>query len=237
MNATKPKTPARELMEGVRDLKQAEAMDASGDFVMAAWVKRDAMKKIDPQRKPASLEDVRATGAIAEHYVESGRGELSVRLVDTAMAPSVLAASAQVARMQLAENAGCLDLSSDVAATVRPSNSLERMLADQLSACHSHGMKLMARAAGWTEAAERSDHKRHSDTSAAAVEAARLTNAAARMMGQFNEGLLTLTKLRNGGQQQVTVVHQHVAVGDGGQAVVAGTMHRGRGRKREGGLS
>ena len=239
MNASNSKTPAAVFMEGDQDLKISAAMATTGDHVMADWVKKGALAKMDPFRQPASLEAVRATGALAEHYVESGKGELSVRLVDTAVAASVLAAGAQVARMRLAENAGCLELSADVCATVRPDNSLERMLADQLAACHSHGMKLLARAAGWAEAAERCDFRQHGDASAAAVEASRLTNAASRMMSQFNEGLLTLAKIRTGGQQQVTVthVHQQIAVGDGGQAVVAGTMSRGRGKKRDGGVS
>jgi acyl-CoA thioesterase FadM len=52
------------------------------------------------------------------------------------------------------------------------------------------------------------------------VEAARLTNAAARMMRVYQEAFLTLQKIRTGGKQ--TVVVQHVQVSDGGQAVVAG---------------
>ena len=51
---------------------------------------------------------------------------------------------------------------------------------------------------------------------------ARLSNAAARMMRIFQEGLLTLQKIRTGGKQ--TVVVQHVQVSEGGQAVIAGSM-------------
>jgi hypothetical protein len=54
------------------------------------------------------------------------------------------------------------------------------------------------------------------------VEVARLSNAAARMMQIFQEGLLVLQKLRTGGKQ--TVVVQHVQVSDGGQAVIAGSV-------------
>jgi tetratricopeptide (TPR) repeat protein len=42
------------------------------------------------------------------------------------------------------------------------------------------------------------------------------------MMQIYQEGLLTLQKLRTGGKQ--TVVVQHVQVSDGGQAVIAGSM-------------
>jgi hypothetical protein len=67
------------------------------------------------------------------------------------------------------------------------------------------------------------------------IEAGRMMNASARMMESFQHGLLTIQKVRSGGRQ--TVVVQHVNVGDGGQAMVAGQVKvrgkkdgRGRGR-------
>jgi len=57
------------------------------------------------------------------------------------------------------------------------------------------------------------------------IEASRLANSAARMMESFNQGLLTLDRLRNGRQQLVTV--QHVNVANGGQAIVAGEVSPG----------
>lgn len=64
------------------------------------------------------------------------------------------------------------------------------------------------------------------------VEMARLSNASARMIQVYQEGLLTLQKLRTGGKQ--TVVVQHVQVGEGGQAVIAGNMKAGGRKCREG---
>ena len=49
------------------------------------------------------------------------------------------------------------------------------------------------------------------------------------MMDAYQHGLLTLQKIRNGGTQ--TVVVQHVNVGDGGRAMVAGQVKL-RGKKR-----
>ena len=75
-----------------------------------------------------------------------------------------------------------------------------------------------------------------SELQAASVEAARLANAAVRAFGAYDDGWLALDRVRRGGKQMVTVVHQNVAVGPGGQAVVAGTVGgRGRG-KRTGGV-
>ena len=56
-------------------------------------------------------------------------------------------------------------------------------------------------------------------------------NASARMMDTYQHGLLTIAKVRSGGKQ--TVVVQHVNVGDGGQAMVAGQMKVREKRRRE----
>jgi hypothetical protein len=48
------------------------------------------------------------------------------------------------------------------------------------------------------------------------------------MMDAFQGGMLALAKIRSGGQQVVVV--QHVAVGDGGRAMVA---VRGKGRRKK----
>jgi hypothetical protein len=51
------------------------------------------------------------------------------------------------------------------------------------------------------------------------------------MMKAYQEGLLTLGRMRTGGRQVVTV--RHVQVSDGGQAIVAGAVsNSGRGQVR-----
>ena len=68
------------------------------------------------------------------------------------------------------------------------------------------------------------------------IEAGRLFNASARMMDTFQHGLLAFAKIRSGGQQ--TVVVQHVNVGDGERAMVAGqvkSQSKARTAKVEGG--
>jgi hypothetical protein len=59
--------------------------------------------------------------------------------------------------------------------------------------------------------------------------ATRLAGAIGRMQGTFQSGMMALQKLRSGGQQTVRVVHQHVQVNEGAQAVVAGEMNTGAG--------
>lgn len=48
------------------------------------------------------------------------------------------------------------------------------------------------------------------------------------MNTSFQQGMLTLQKMRTGGRQVVTV--QHVQVNNGGQAVVAGQIGQGDSR-------
>ena len=56
----------------------------------------------------------------------------------------------------------------------------------------------------------------------------RWTPMVSRLMGTFQDGMATLDRIRRGGRQTVTV--QHVNVGPGGQAVVAGNLKAGAGK-------
>ena len=58
------------------------------------------------------------------------------------------------------------------------------------------------------------------------VAKARLLNLATRMMETFQRGLLTLQRLRTGGEQKIIV--QHIAVSEGGQAIVGNVRGGGR---------
>jgi len=62
-------------------------------------------------------------------------------------------------------------------------------------------------------------------------EICRLAGIVSRLTVSYQSGLLALQRVRSGGRQVVTV--QHVHVGDGGQAVVAGEIGgKGGGAKR-----
>jgi len=141
--------------------------------------------------------------------------------------PDMLSATASRERLELTGNA--LPLAVDAAASIQANNSLERMLAHQLAVSHRLTLQLAEQSSRLVEQGKWANlNPAHS------VEACRLANAAARMMGAFESGLLALDKIRRGGKQTVKVVHQHVAVGPGGQAVVAAGGVRGGGRKRRG---
>jgi hypothetical protein len=139
-------------------------------------------------------------------------------LVDTLQTPDVVAAEASLERLRLLADVGCVELACDTAESVRPHNSLERMLTHQLAAAHVAALKFLAKSTTRLGAPTVS---LHSDC----METCRLANTAARLMATFQEGVQTLAKLRTGGKQVVIV--QHVYVTDGGQAVVAGDLTTG----------
>ena len=115
-----------------------------------------------------------------------------------------------------------LAMGIDAAESVSAANSLEKMLAHQIAVAHEASLRLMDRALAY-EAGGRS--MREGDS----VEACRLTNAAARLMSVYQDGLLTLQRLRTGGNQTVTV--QHVNVEAGAQAVIGSVQTGGSKRK------
>ena len=79
--------------------------------------------------------------------------------------------------MHLAAESGVLQSAVDAAECAKAGNSLEKMLCHQMAAAHRAAMRLVSRVGS---------------SQLPIVEEARLSNAAARMMQVFQEGLLTL---------------------------------------------
>jgi hypothetical protein len=77
------------------------------------------------------------------------------------------------------------------------------MLSHQLAAAHNGAMRLTGLAMVHTHNAEQRCGYRESFAQCQqhGIEAATLANAAARMMAAFNDGMLTLAKIRNGARQ------------------------------------
>jgi hypothetical protein len=177
-----------------------EAVSNRTDEVLA---KKEAEVALKPPPKLVS-----ACGeAIRPHLYSS-------RIVDTLQNPNMVNVIASEHRVDLAASvgSGVAESAVDAAQSAQAENSLEKMLCHQMAAAHRAAMKLTA----WSL-----------NASLPPVEVARLSNAAARMMQVYQEGLLTLQKLRTGGKQ--TVVVQHVQVSEGGQAVIAGSVASGQG--------
>jgi hypothetical protein len=147
----------------------------------------------------------------------------STYLYNTLDYPNFIAADASAARMHLAKDAGALALGVDTADTIQAANSAEFMLAHQLAAAHVGAMRMMGQVTNMMmmqQTALRTDD-------GANLRVTRLAGAASRLMAAYQQGLVTLDRLRTGNKQ--TIIVQHVQVNDGGQAVVAGKVPRAGG--------
>lgn len=133
-------------------------------------------------------------------------------------------ASARRTDLLLQPSFNAVALGLDAAQAIDAGNSMEKMLAHQMAVAHEASMRLMDRALSY-EANRRTMNGNDS------VEACRLVNASARLMSVFQDGLLTLQRLRSGGSQTVTVQHVNV-VQPGAQAVIGTVEIGGRGRRR-----
>lgn len=94
---------------------------------------------------------------------------------------------------------------------IAPENPLEGLLAAQMTACHNMAMEFSRRAMREGQSSEGID---------------RNINRTAKMMNAFTRQIEALQKLRNKGQQKITV--QHVQVSQGGQAIIGDVIPQGR---------
>jgi hypothetical protein len=159
------------------------------------------------------LPEPRAVGAGGELSIPIQEMGDAWGLKETVDNPGRDTVGASRARLALLVATDAVDLGIDAAATIQARNSLEKMLAHQMAAAHRMSMQFVRRA--------EQELGRQNDPNAV-LEANRCANAAARMMKAYQEGLLTLGRMRIGGRQVVTV--QHVQVSEGGQAIVAGAV-------------
>ena len=150
-------------------------------------------------------------------------------IFDTLASPDVLAADASRDRLDLARNAGALELARDTVGTIQAADGLDRMLADQFAATHVAAMKTAALMAKQRDVADRTYG---SANQAANVEAARPAGAMVRLNGSFQAGPQSLQKVRSGGRQVVVV--QHNMVQPGGQAVIGGQTRVSRKSRKAG---
>ena len=151
-----------------------------------------------------------ATGSGNELIQSGNGGGVSTFLLRSLDHPDLLAAEASERRLRLAKRSGALTLALDMADTIQGKNSAEQMLAHQLAAAHTGIMRLSGQLNNLFT------HDLAGCSDAENLRAGRLAGSIARLMGAYQQGLLTLQRLRSGGKQ--TVIVQHVQVNEGGQA-------------------
>lgn len=200
---------ARATKHSKRELATARLCENAGDLVGAPSHKTESHRQADKANELLEC----ALPSTVERCSEA----LSVnrpRLANTPKNPDIVALDASAHRLDLLDRVGtnCMALALDAADTIHPENSLERMLAHQLAVAHKTALEVLDKAFFM------------SDT----VEKARLLNVSARFMDTFQRGLLTLQRLRMGGEQ--TIIVKQVTVKEGGQAIV-GNVRTGEKQK------
>jgi hypothetical protein len=210
-------------------------MDERGDY-HASWERAEAEEMDDAAGKFLDIGShaLHVTGPVkpgngGEMLVVTREMQADVPgMIDTVRErPSMLAAEASESRLRLTGDN--VVQAVDAAQSINARNSLEKMLAHQLASLHRLGMLAASHAEQLLVYPGTIGNKQ-----VASIEAARQMNAASRVLGAYQDGLVALDKIRRGGKQTVKVVHQHVAVGPGGQAVVAAGGVKGGGRKTRG---
>jgi hypothetical protein len=199
--------PALDGVDGFLKVREAERARADGEAFLKPPKNLigDASTEIVPAPEPGAK-------------VASARRSFLSTLAE----PNTISVDASEHRAAVASRAGVLSAALDAAVSARAKNSIEKMLCHHLAAAHMAGMEMLIRV-----------QESHFLERLPPVEAARLTNAAARLFEVYQSGCLALLKLKAKGRQRVIVQHQQlVNVQQGGQAVVAGPLSGG---SREGG--
>ena len=126
--------------------------------------------------------------------------------------PDYVTIDASRDRLELANDARALEMALDAADSIEARDSLEKMFVHQMAALRRSAMKLSARTTdflNWLQEVRAEDRQR-----SYSVEACRLAGAFARVSCAYQQGYLTLRRIRAGGRQHVTVqnIHQQGAV-------------------------
>jgi hypothetical protein len=189
--------------------KDAAEIDAKAEADLSRWSYTTAPPEVGNGGELVPLPEP-ATHHIAEHVREPA---------------DMLAHSASTQRMELAGESDALALALDAANSIKARDSIEKMLTSQAAAAHKLAIRLMTKAEHQLSQVDTWNPKAWA---AHSVEATRLAHAASRVMDAFNNAVLTIQRRRRGGKQVVQVIHQQVAVGRGGHAIVAGEVKGGR---------
>jgi hypothetical protein len=196
--------------------RQAEQYEQEGRYpavVVEAERKRAESLEREAERYLAPTQPVTVKHGELARPVDPNSDDKHYAIANTLdVSPTAIALDASMYRTDLlvGSHIDVLAMGIDAAESIQARNSIEKMLSHQMAAAHQASLQLVDKATGWLQ-------KSNSNPSAP-TEAARLMMASAKMMQAFQQGAMTLQRLRTGGQQTVTV--QHVNVGAGGQAVI-----------------
>lgn len=196
--------------DGGLDMRLARRLDAEAD----------AMLTVHGNDLP-----VTSMGEVAAPHIAGLRATGKGFALDTLQQPGIIPEEASIRRTDLLfqDSLDIVPMAIDASASIEAGNSLEKMLAHQMALAHEMAMRTGNAAMRELDRLKLTQigHARRTDQG---VEYQRLANSTAKLMGAFQQGMLTLQRLRSGGNQTMTV--QHVHVESGGQALI-GTVQAG----------
>ena len=189
---------------------ESQGRSAEGPKNRAEWAKAiagEVFKRHDARSKEVSVSNGEAIPGEAEKVLH-----------DTLTVPDLASVEASFERTQLLvqQGPGVAAMGLDASVSIQAKNSPEKMLAHQLAAVHRVVM----------------DHMAFSPSRHDIAGQAKRLNAVARCMSVYQQGLLTLRKLRQGGHQRISV--QYVNVTDGSQAVIGNVQNTVRQARERG---
>src|SRR4029077_15042571 len=218
----------------VDEVKSPRPRQAGSMLMTSARIEADACRPGDPLapvlRKHAATSAERVRTEAPEYMQQVGAGgELvpasmvgensrALEYRSTVAGPDYVAIEASRDRLELADKAGALEMGLDLADTIQADNSMEKMLVHQMAAVHNSAMRMTALVNRRMESMA-NDRLTMQNIERQNIETCRLAGTAARLMNTFQQGMLTLQRVRTGGEQRVVVEqHQYVTrVEDGGQ--------------------
>lgn len=210
-----------------------------------AGIERGMARQAGPEAAAARLKDAERLDRVASDLMKptstplvscgeitraGGENAPARQIVDTLSNPDQAAIDASIARtdLLLSGSAEVVPLALDTAASVNAGNSLEKMLAHQLGLLHALVMRTGNRA---LESEKRQGGLDEELKQSHSVELGRLAQTTGRLAAAFQNGILTLQRMRNGSAQTVTV-HHVVNVQPGGQALIGIGTPGGRRSKK-----
>ena len=186
---------------------------------------------------PEYMQGVGAGGELVPTSV-LGENSRALKYRSTVDRPDCVAIEASRDRLELADKAGALEMGLDLADTIQADNSMEKMLVHQMAAAHNSAMRMIAVVNRRVESMANTNQLTNmQDIERQNIETCRLAGTATRMMNTFQQAMLTMQRVRTGGEQRVVVEqHQYVTkVEDGGQAVIGPKVRTGGGVRNGGG--
>ncbi len=183
----------------------------------AAWLKATTKKVCEKQRYPVKVEAHPEKEKSLTVTADNDGTELIGKLYETTGITDIDGAGMLITQViNAVQNDGNPDSANAALAMmngIAPENPLEGLLSAQMTVAHSMAMEFSRRAMKEGQTTEGVD---------------RNINRVTKMMRTFTTQAEALQKLRNKGQQKITV--QHVQVNHGGQAVIGDVNQGGQTR-------